>query len=69
MKKLVLIDEENNKQTVLAEDKEINALYTILEDTEFYYTECMHNKYRDESDDVLAKVKDQLEEILFANND
>jgi len=68
MKKLVLIDDETDEQTTLVEDQEINDLYCVLEDAEFYYNECMSKKYRNECDDALAKVKDKLEELLFANN-
>ena len=69
MKKLVLIDDETDEQTTLVEDQEINDLYCVLEDAEFYYNECMNNKYRNECDDALTKVKDKLEELLFASND
>ena len=70
MIKLVLIDDESNKELVLATDSEVHDFYTILEDVEFYYNDLLC-----ETQDINSlnakreKLQNAVSEFLYKNLD
>lgn len=63
MKKLVLVDEESNKEVLLVTDNELKDMYTLFEDLEFYYNDVLKSN---DPDDKLNRCRDKIQTTLEA---